>query len=79
MTELFFLRAAGPDVPCVTIQIGPDVPPENISLAQASVAFEAGAVHLADALERSLPGGTLHALLIVLLRRKACLLRVPYA
>lgn len=32
---------------------------------------------LADALEKNLPGGTLHALLVELLERKASLLRVP--
>lgn len=59
----------------VTIMIGEPLP--EVPYANAVRLFAEQARVLADALEESLPGGTLDALLGELHARKASLLRVP--
>lgn len=51
--------------------------PEMRDLVAAHAHYQEQARAIADALSTSLPGGTVHELLVELLQRKACLLRVP--
>ena len=52
--------------------------PDNFSIEAAREIYTAEAKVLADALLKSLPGGTIDQLLAELLERKASLLRVPF-
>ena len=63
--------------PMVDVHIETEVPYID-SLDHARALYLADALRLVDALYASLPGGTLDALLYVLLERKASLLAVSY-
>lgn len=66
-----------PDVRIVAVREIPDICGEVDPLATARSLYEEEGKRLAYALRRSLPGGTIDALLRELLLQRASLLRVP--
>jgi len=66
----------GCEVPSCMIDVI-DVIPEFESLVVSRMCYESDARLLFDALKASLPGGTIDALLRLLLENKASLLRIP--
>jgi len=64
-------------LPVVTVTIETAVPEKN-TLEAARALYLADALCLVDALYASLPGGTIDAVLYVLLERKASLLSIAY-
>ena len=68
--EIFKAQTTGGEViPDLTLSIT-EVFPHCESLEENAAAHQSAAKELADKLEASLPGGTLHALLIEMLQRK---------
>lgn len=63
------------EIPSVTIEIAVTLP-EGHAEAAAGASFRAEAVKIADALQGSLPGGTLAALLVELLERETNIRKV---
>lgn len=63
-------------VPSVTVKIITEIPNCD-SLEHAREVYATDARDLAKALTTSLPGGTVHALLVALLEHKVSLLRIP--
>jgi hypothetical protein len=59
------------------IEISETVESDGRSLEEMRALYQAEARGLADVLSDSLPGGTMHELLIELLQRKACYLVIP--
>lgn len=60
-----------------TIVIGNPPVPEFTTLDEAEELYKDDAARIAYALTKSLPGGTLHQLVIQLLEHKTNLLRIP--
>ena len=76
--ELLRARNTGDfEPPKLEIQVVEQVP-TNMDLVEAKTLYQMQARSLADALFKTLPGGTIDALLCEMLSRKASLLNVRY-
>lgn len=77
--EISILRAGSVGAvnpPVLSIKVGDQIS-EDMTIESAKELYADQATKLVDALLESLPGGTVDAMLVELLRRKATLLRVP--
>lgn len=84
MREVSIFRAEGDEVEAVVIRIEHPMPPFPFDQptsdfqAQARARYASEGAALAEAIWSSCPGGTVDALVVALLSRRACLLRVAF-
>ncbi|MGZ8220008.1 MAG: hypothetical protein ACXWT0_00020 [Methylobacter sp.] len=71
-------QLAGKFVPSICIEIETELDSDPLTIAECQDIYKSEAKTLADALYKSLPGGTMDALIVEMLTRKAFPLAIPY-
>ena len=75
--EIVKAGAVGNTVPCDVVLTISGEPDEKMSLTEARAFYEQQAALVYDALRNSLPGGTFDELLVLMMKSRASLFRIP--